>query len=214
MRSYSEIARRIVKIILSPETAIGFYDGILSIPQDIGYLAYGFIDTDSRYQRETEKTRMIRAIRYGILENPNFMRTIEIVLNKFNKDIPKEKQDKIYSKTLSSVAGRTVGNSVIAGRIATIIAQRSSFIIALRGGVIGNILLAGGMIERCLYTSERLRQYNPDVYYELRQRDYDLLYFLVEPALNPFMEALRVKNTQGLAAFERILEMVEKEINA
>lgn len=63
MRSYLEIARRIAKIIVSPETAIGFADGVLSVPTDIGYLAYGFIDTDSRYQRETEKIRMFTAIK-------------------------------------------------------------------------------------------------------------------------------------------------------
>jgi len=66
MRSYQEIARRIAKIILSPESALGFIDGILSVPTDIGYLAYGFIDTDSRYQRETERIRMMSAIRHGI----------------------------------------------------------------------------------------------------------------------------------------------------
>lgn len=49
MRSYQEIARRIAKIILSPESALGFVDGVLSVPKDIGYLAFGFIDTDNRY---------------------------------------------------------------------------------------------------------------------------------------------------------------------
>lgn len=41
-----------------------------------------------------------------------------------------------------------------------------------------------------------------------------MLYFLVEPALTPFVEALKVRNTQGQAAFEKILSMVESEINA
>jgi len=113
MRSYQEIARRIAKIILSPESALGFIDGILSVPTDIGYLAYGFIDTDSRYQRETERIRMISAIRHGILENHNFMKTIETVLNAFNKSVPEEKQNAIYSKTIASVSGRTVTNSLL-----------------------------------------------------------------------------------------------------
>lgn len=52
MSSYLEIARRIAKVIVSPETAIGFAHGVLSVPTDIGYLAYGFIDTDSRGQRD------------------------------------------------------------------------------------------------------------------------------------------------------------------
>lgn len=214
MRSYAEIGRRIAKIILSPETAIGFVDGVLSVPKDIGYLAYGFIDTDTRSHRETEKTRMIEAIRYGVLENHNFMKTIEIVLSRFNKDVPESTQNAIYSKTVASVAGRAITNSFISSKLATSIAQNSALLVKLRGGIIGNTLLIGGMIERCLYTSERLRQANPDVYYALRQRNYDLLYFFLESALNPFIEALNVRRMQGQPAFERILKIVESEINA
>ena len=186
----------------------------MSVPKDIGYLAYGFIDTDTRYSRETEKVRMVRAIRYGILQNHNFIKTIEIVLDAFNKAVPESKQNKIYSKTVASVAGRAVTNSVISSKIATSIAQSSSLFVKLRGGVIGNMLLIGGMIERCLYTSERLRRNNPDIYNALKQHNYDLLYFFVEPALNPFIEALNVKRTQGQSEFEKILDIVASEINA
>ncbi|MEB5972856.1 hypothetical protein ACWXWB_22235 [Pantoea dispersa] len=214
MRSYQEIARRIAKIILSPESALGFIDGVLSVPKDIGYLAFGFIDTDNRYQRESEKIRMLTAIKYGLLENHNFIKTIETVLDIFNKTVLEDKQNAIYGKTMASVAGRTITNSLIAGKLATIIAQRSSFLITLRGGLIGNTLLIGGMVERCIYTSERLQQYNPEIYNRLRTRDLDLLYFLVEPALNPFVDALKIRNTQGQVAFERLLSMVENEINA
>ncbi|WP_168415137.1 hypothetical protein [Erwinia amylovora] len=214
MRSYAEIARRIAKVIVSPESAIGFVHGVLSVPTDIGYLAYGFLDTDSRYQRETERIRMMKAIKYGILENHNFVKTVEIVLSRFNETVPEKRQNAIYGKVIASVAGRTITNSLIAGRLASVIAGRSSFLITLRGGLIGNTLLIGGMTERCIYTSERLQQYSPDLYSALRARDLDLLYFLVEPALNPFVEALKVKRTQGQPAFEKILEMVEREINA
>lgn len=214
MSSYLEIARRIAKVIASPETAIGFAHGVLSVPTDIGYLAYGFIDTDSRNMRETEKIRMMTAIRHGILENDNFMKTIETVLASFNKNVPEKKQNAIYGQIMASIVGRTVTNSVVAGKLATVIAQRSSLLISLRGGLIGNILLAGGMAERSIYTSERLKQSDPEIYHALRQRNFDLLFFLVEPALNPFLEALHVKRTQGQSAFERILDMVESELNA
>ena len=105
---------------------------------------------------------------------------------------------------MASVAGRTLTNSLIAGKIATTIAQRSSVLITIRGGLIGNTLLVGGMIERCLYTSDRLLKNNPEVYNALRHRNYDLLYFLVEPALNPFVEALNVRRTQGQPAFRSL----------
>ena len=213
MRSYSEIAKRIAKIILSPESAIGFVHGVLSVPTDIGYLAYGFIDTDSRYQRETERIRMMTAIRQGILENHNFVKTVEVVLSRFNEAVPEHKQNAIYGKVIASLAGRIITNSLLAGKLASVIAGRSSFLITLRGGLIGNTLLIGGMVERCIYTSERLQQHSPDLYFSLRSKDLDLLYFLVEPALNPFVEALKVKRTQGQPAFEKILDRVERELN-
>jgi hypothetical protein len=186
---------------------------VLSVPTDIGYLAYGFIDTDSRYQRETEKIRMFTAIKNGILDNENFRKQLRRYWPSSIK-VCRKKQNNIYGKVVASVAGRTVTNSVIAGKLATVIAQRSSLLISLRGGMIGNLLLAGGMAERSIYTSERLRQSDPEVYYALRHRNFDLLYFLVEPALNPFLEALHVRRTQGQGAFEQILDMVESELHA
>lgn len=213
MRTYIDIAKCIAQIITSPETAVGLVHGVLSVPQDLGYLVYGFIDTDSRYNRETERIRLIKAIRFGILQNDNFVRTIETVLNKFNQYVPEKKREGIYAKIGASVVGRAITNSIISKKIATSIAQRSSLMVALRGGIVGNTLLAGGMAERSIYTSQRLQSTDPEIYYALRQRDYDFLYFLVEPSLHPFVEALRVRRTQGETAFNQILDLVEKEVN-
>lgn len=214
MHRHAEIAKRIATIILSPESAIGFINGIMSVPTDIGYLAYGYIDSGNRYKSQTEKIRMADAIKHGILENHNFKSTIETVLNRFNKDVLIKKQNAIYGKTMASVAGRAITNSLIAGKLATSIAQRSSILIKIRGGLSGNTLLIGGMIERCIYTSERLRLNNLEIYNILKPRNWDLLYFLLEPVLNPFVEALNVKRMHGNSAFENILNMVEKQLNA
>ncbi|ARJ43020.1 hypothetical protein B1H58_13940 [Pantoea alhagi] len=212
MSNYREIAQRIVKILISPDSAFGFWNGVLSVPKDIGYLAYGFIDTDSRYIRETERIRMMTAIRYGILQNHNFIKTIEIVFEAFNQYVPQEKQNSIYSKTLFSIAGRATTNTLISGRIAKTIAQKSGFLVGVRGSVVGNVLLAGGMAERSIYTSQRLQTFAPEVYKALRAHDHDFLYFLLEPVLQPFVEALHVKWTNGTPAFNRILDAVENEL--
>lgn len=212
MSNYREIAQRIVKILISPDSAFGFWNGVLSVPKDIGYLAYGFIDTDSRYIRETERIRMVTAIRYGILKNHNFIKTIEIVFEAFNQYVPQEKQNSIYSKTLFSIAGRATTNTLISGRLAQAIAQSGSAKVRLLGGIVGNTLLAGGMSERSIYTSQQLRTYAPEVYNALRPLNYDLLYFLLEPALQPFVEALHVKWTNGTPAFNQIISEIENEI--
>jgi len=212
MTTYTEIAKRIANIIISPASAIGLIDGVLSVPQDLGYLAYGYFDTDSRFTRETERFRLINAIRFGILQNENFIRMIEIVLEKFSQYVSEDKRDDIYAKTGASVVGRAITNSFVSKKIATTLAQRISLMISIRGGVLGNFLLAGGMAERSLYRSKSLKSSDPDIYYELRKKDYDFLYFLVEPALKPFIEALRVRRTQGSTAFTQIIELVENEV--
>ncbi|HHH0281202.1 TPA: hypothetical protein ACPZNW_004149 [Yersinia enterocolitica] len=214
MSSYDEIATRIAKVIVSPESVIGLIHGILSVPLDLGYLAYGYFDTDSRYSHETERIRIVRAIDSGILNHDRITDAIQIVFNQFNKYTSENKQNKIYSRTIFSVVGRIATNSVISSKIATAIAQRASFFVAVRGGVMGNILLVGGMTERCIRTSEQLSVDEPEVYNLLRSKDYDLLYFLFEPALKPFIDALSVRRIQGMSAFNEILELVENKVNS
>lgn len=212
MSSYREIAQRIAKIVISPDSVLGFWNGVLSVPTDIGYLAYGFIDTDSRSIREAERIRMMTAIRYGILKNHNFIKTVEIVFDTFNKYVPEEKQNSIYSKTGFSIAGRATTNTLVSARLAQAVAQNGGAKVRLRGGIIGNMLLAGGMAERSIYTSQKLKTYAPEVYNALRARNYDLLYFFLEPALQPFVEALHVKWSNGTPAFNQIIGEVENEI--
>lgn len=212
MSNYREIAQRIVTILVSPESVFGFWNGVTSVPKDIGYLAYGFIDTDSRSARGNERIRMVTAIRYGILKNHNFIKTLETVFTAFNKYVPEEKQNSIYRKTLFSVAGRSTANTLISARLAQSIAQSGGAQVRLRGGIIGNLLLAGGMAERSIYTSQRLRIYVPEIYNALRPHNYDLLYFFLEPALQPFVEALHVRWTNGSAAFNYIINEIENEI--
>ncbi|OVZ78396.1 hypothetical protein [Yersinia kristensenii] len=214
MSSYDEIATRIANVILSPESVIGLIHGILSVPLDLGYLAYGYFDTESHYSHETERIRIVRAIDSRILNHDRITDAIQIVFSQFNKYTSENKQNKIYSRTIFSVVGRIATNSVISSKIATAIAQRASFFVAVRGGVMGNILLVGGMTERCIRTSEQLSVDEPEVYNLLRSKDYDLLYFLFEPALKPFIDALSVRRIQGISAFNEILELVEDKVNS
>lgn len=214
MSHVEEIATRIADIIISPDSAIGFIHGVLSVPVDLGYLAYGYIDSGSRYSNQTETIRIIQAIDNGILNYDRIIEAIQIVFEKFNKYASESQQNKIYSRTIFSLAGRTAANSLISGKIATAICGQASVYIAFRGGLIGNILLAGGMTERCIRTSEKLSVDEPEVYEALRVKNYDLLYFMFEPALKPFVDALITRRHQGVTAFKSILDLVESKVNA
>lgn len=213
MADIDEIANRIADVILSPESVTGLIHGVLSVPMDIGYLAYGYLHTESRYSHQTERVRIVKAIRNRILDYDRIIDAINLVLGVFNNYVNEAEQNKIYSRTVSSVLGRITTNSLISSRIAAAIAGQASIFVAFRGGAVGNILLAGGMAERCIITSERLRIEDPEVYGLLRPRDYDLLYFLFEPVLKPFIDALNVRRVEGLPAFNRVLSLVEAKLN-
>jgi len=213
MSNYEEIASRIADIIISPDTVLGFIHGVLSVPVDLGYMVYGVFDTGSHYAHQTETIRIIQAIDNGILNYDRILEAIELVYSQFNKYVSQSKQNKIYSRGASSVVGRTVTNSVIASTIAKAIAQRAGWLVALRGGIVGNIFLIDGMKERCIGTSEQLSIDEPEVYQLLRGKDYDLLYFMFEPALKPFVDALTVRRLQGIPAFNNILERVESKVS-
>lgn len=170
MNSYDEISTRIAEIIISPDSAIGFIHGILSVPVDLGYLAYGYLNTESRYSNQTETIRIIQAIDNGILNYDRIIEAIQIVFKRFDKYVSESEKNKIYSRTIFSVLGRTTANSFLSGKIATAICGQASVYITLRGGLIGNILLAGGMTERCIRTSEKLSVDEPEVYELLRAK--------------------------------------------
>ncbi|WP_337263229.1 MULTISPECIES: hypothetical protein [unclassified Serratia (in: enterobacteria)] len=214
MSDINEIASRIADVIIPPDTALGLIHEIISVPTDLGYLAYGYLDTGSRYSHETERIRIVRAIDNGILNYDRILDAIQTVFKQFNKHISEREQNKIYSSSVSSVVGRAATNSIISSRIAAAIAGQASFWVSIRGGAIGNILLIGGMMERCIRTSEQLSLDEPEVYQLLRSKDYDLLYFLFEPALKPFVDALSVKRKQGTPTFNKILELVEDKVNS
>ncbi|HDU5883837.1 TPA: hypothetical protein RFW07_005019, partial [Klebsiella pneumoniae] len=59
MADIEGIARKLYNIIISPDTVTGLINGGLSVPLDYGYLIYGIFDTDTRYERETERIRMM-----------------------------------------------------------------------------------------------------------------------------------------------------------
>lgn len=42
--------------------------------------------------------------------------------------------------------------------------------------------------------------------------DLDLLYFLIEPLMQSFVEAIKIWNTQSEANFNQIMEMIDDEI--
>ncbi|WP_312212536.1 hypothetical protein [Pseudescherichia sp.] len=211
-----DIADRIVNIIDSPNTIKGMINGALTVPLDFAYLALGYFDTDSRYDHQTQRIRMLAAIRHDILNYDHIVDAIEIIFKEFNKYLSKEKQDDTYRGVITAITGRILATKIAVTTAAAII-ERTAFIAAAESKtIIGKVaftLLIGGMSERSIRKSESLQHEDPEIYSLLRPHDYDLTYFLFEPAVKPFVDAIHVSITQGKPAFDEIISVVGKKLH-
>ncbi|WP_337246541.1 hypothetical protein [Klebsiella pneumoniae] len=218
MADIEGIARKIYDIIISPDTVTGLINGGLSVPLDYGYLIYGIFDTDTRYERETERIRMMTAIRHDILNYENIVNVVKLILQLFNKHLSESEQDRIYRSVVTSIGGR-ISTNIIASNIAKDVIEKTSFTYVVFKGkgnpisFLSTILLFGGMAERSIRTSDKLRNEAPEVYLLLRPRDYVLLYFLFADAVQPFVDAIHAEYTEGNSVFDKIMKRVEEHLN-
>lgn len=211
MLDYIDVSKRIGDIVLSPNSVENFVSGALSVPRDLAYMVYGVFDTESRFENEFERERIIRFIKSGNLDYHHILEAVNIIFNEFNIYLSEVKQDAIYNSVSFSLIGRFITNSYITSKITSAVMSEISFIPKLAGRFsIGSIFLVSGMMEHSILASGDLQRDNPHIYNILRSRDYDLLYFLFKPAIQPFVDAITIREAQGKDAFRKIIELVEE----
>jgi len=205
-----------VDVIVSPNAISGLISGAASVPVDLGYLVQGFFDTDShsRYHRETERIRMMSAVRHDLLNYQHLKEAVTIILREFESHVSVSEKDAIYSSTIFAILGRIATNSLLSSKITNAILDEATFLANMRNSLfIGNVMLIGGMMERSIRTSDRLAANDPYLYDLLRPRDYDLVYFLIEPAIKPFVDALHVRQLEGQPQFDKIIKRVGEKLH-
>ena len=182
-----DLANRISDIIMSPATISGLINGALTVPLDMGYLAWGYMDTDSRFAHQTQRFRMAEAIHNDILNYKHITNAVEIIFKEFDKYASVSQQNNTYRGVVSSMVGRFMSAKLIA--------------------------MIGGMSERSIRMSESLAIEAPEIYWLLRPHDYELTYFLFEPAVKPFIDAVHVGATRGQPAFDKIIDAVGRKLH-
>lgn len=211
-----DLANRISDIIMSPATISGLINGALTVPLDMGYLAWGYMDTDSRFAHQTQRFRMAEATHNDILNYKHITNAVEIIFKEFDKYASVSQQNNAYRGVVSSMVGRFMSAKLIA-MIGAAVLARVSFIGAQSAknwiGRVTMILLIGGMSERSIRMSESLAIEAPEIYWLLRPHDYDLTYFLFEPAVKPFIDAVHVGATRGQPAFDKIIDAVGRKLH-
>ncbi|EKS6740313.1 hypothetical protein NTH60_004347 [Enterobacter ludwigii] len=171
-------------------------DGFLSIPEDLWMLTKDFLDSDHRWRNETDKIRLLTLIKKG-LTSEDVRRLINTVIKRYLSGLSEEQSKKLLLKIGGSQVGGITFKMVFVNELITLFVSKIIPRFLVSAGITG-VLSVGASISRSVYTSYDLLKLNKDIYYELRGAgDLDLLYFLVEDNIKPFIEAVNFQQSHG-----------------
>ena len=214
--------------------AEGIVSGVISIPVDLFYGVrrtaedVGLMGRDVRLENQAERERLVNLIG-EVFRNRNILiRPVEIILDHFFDVLPDDALQRLVSAApgIASAVAPTVARSVARSQakkqlsklIATKIVERAiTRAVAQRvakfgvGLVVSGVLLQG-TLERASNASQRLRQDHPVIYRQIRSENLDMIYFLVEDFMTPYLAAIKLSTTNQ-TEFQRLLREIESRLN-
>jgi hypothetical protein len=170
-------------------TAIG--ETVIDFSKDIGYLIYEYLDTERREVNYKETIRLIRRLKAGV-SNDDVRKIVVMIVDEYTKTINKNSLDDLSEK-LGKLTGKYFINNVLMQDVASLFSTKIISKIVLNSSFSLAVTI-GGLRARAIYSSKELSIKSPDIYYMLkREKDLDLLYFLVSDFLDPFVEAINLR---------------------
>ena len=147
-----------------------------------------------RNQAETERFfYMLKSL--GNAESP-LRRLINIVFTSFYQKLNDEGKEAVNNKLgygAGSVSGRTVGQIALAQTTASLMLNRlaidQTYRFFVRSGASAalNVVMFQGIIEESARASRRMRSKYPSTYTRVSKENLDMVYFLVEQQLEPYL---------------------------
>lgn len=182
--------------------------GIVKIPGDLYALTKDFLDSDHRWDNETDRIRLITMLKKGATSD-DLKRLLEIVIKKYVQNLNEEKCQRLLTKLGGSTAGSMMFKAIFINQIVTLFVSRVIPKFLFSAGMTG-IITIGASVSRSIYSSRDLSKKNFEVYSLLRASgDLDLLYFVLEDYIDPYLEAISLENVNSPLAenvFEFFLE--------
>lgn len=169
-------------------------EGVVDTGKDYGYLIYDFFDTDSKSQKDNDKYRLVKLIKDGIDDN-KIIRALDIVYADYYQKLTKEQQQLLLRRKTGNITGGALVNNVLfSSTTASLISVFwKRFFVGL--GMTTTYTI-GGKMARAVYSSRQLMLDNPSLYWRLRaEGDLDLVYFLIEKQVEPFVKASQIQHT-------------------
>lgn len=199
-------------------TAVG--EGIVSVGADLYYgaertaegLMLNGVNRSAEIGQENELlVGLFKDLaRYGLSDTSPLVKVVQQILGEYYKHIPDELLGKIAKqagvKFGGKITGRVLGSMIakkIAVKLATKIAATAAYKklaekIGLSAaasstgvGIPIGMLVGQGVAQRASNASQRLRTKYPSIYRDMRaQKGLDLVYFLVEKPMAPYMAGI------------------------
>ncbi|GAA3894209.1 hypothetical protein GCM10022405_19640 [Gibbsiella dentisursi] len=184
----------------------------MDIPEDLWSLTKDFFDTDNRWRNQTDKIRLMNLIKKGVTSE-DVRRLMNIVIRKYLSGLNEEQSKKMLIKIAGGQIGSLAFKAIFVNELISLFATRIIPKFLVSAGITG-ILSIGASVSRSIYASYELKDINQSVYNELRAAgDLDLLYFLLEEYINPYLQAIKyqgIDNAIDQQIFDNLLAGVDR----
>lgn len=194
MDSAKSLAKRMLKSLDVGDSGFlaSVAQGMLSFPVSMYYLGYDFMDTTHRHSNFDDRVRMANMLKRGISVHQEAQKIVNTVIREFMSKVNMDSIQGIAQNFTGVMAGKFIFAELTGVKLGAAVSTRIMTSFAA-GVVIGSALTIGAETSRAIYTARKLENQNPALYYRLKSMgDLDLLYFLVEDKLKPFLDACSV----------------------
>ncbi|MCI8906395.1 MAG: hypothetical protein HFE70_19555 [Enterobacter sp.] len=184
------------------QVALGILDGISSIP-NTAYMGVvrswegsGLAGDSAKQRNQAETERFFYMLKsLGNAESP-LRRLITIVFTSFYQKLNDDGKEAVNNKLgygAGSVGGRTAGQIALAQTTASLMLNRLAIdqaykhFIRFSASAALNVVMFQGIIEESARASRRMKAKYPSTYARVSKENLDMVYFLVEQQLEPYL---------------------------
>lgn len=203
--------------------ALGIIDGIESVPEGIAlsvrrtWEGSGLAGSDLKRRNQLETERFFRVIKMGYGIEAPLRELISIIINDCYKRMDQQTQNTLNQKVTHAkgFAGGRIGTQgaltfYIAHNIFKKVAAGFMFRKVAQAGLFFSIntIMLQGFIEQAAVASRHLRNKYPATYHKLTPRNLDMLYFLAQEYLEPFVAYANIHSKMFCAGVNHELTQI------
>lgn len=205
MDSAHTLARRMLNAVnISNALLEGIIKGFIAFPVDMYYLGHRMLDTDNTRLNEDDTYRFAWLVKSGGANRKGLEEAARPFLQMFFERVDYKNFAHAGEYAVGSLAGKTGFTAITGINLGKVISNRLSVAI-VSGLVFGTVIAIGGESSRAIYTSRALALKYPIIQQELKAKgNLDLLYFLVEERVQPFIDACEIPDKNE---FDRVCQL-------